>query len=544
MAANGLKNFTFHTADFAEELLLDFKLEKEIAFGYTNSAEWAARTYLQRALDAKKIPEFTAPQLIDGSRMSLRLKRIDEQPLTGNKVLKFRQRINNISVYGSQVLVELDPVNNLISLDARMSKVQTSESWAAISPLQAKEIAQQKYKIAKWPKDSIPFLYHYYSEKDKSWKLVYLLKDLVVNTEIREGVPTHSHHLPEVLDLIINAKTGEIIAQLPRIACLRELAEGHDEQGVWQNFPVYKQPDGARVMKDDKLRVMTYDFQFRSVSYDQALLPGEIIGNPPDWKKSGVSAHQNTRKVAAFFKNVLKREGIDNKGMPYVSSVNCINLGGTTEWKNAAWFNGQIVYGQEKTVSGYRSYASALDIVAHEITHGLTDNISRLEYQGESGALNESYSDIFGVIISNWEEPDISEWDWRMGEELSLDDLPLRDISNPKLYGQPDHMTTYEEKDESQGSEHGGIHQNCGIHNKAAYLLMSTQDEQGQYLFTKEEIAYLFYLSLTKLAAQDGFLESLNSLVSSAKSLFMKEPDKQQRVLLAIDTAFQQVGIA
>lgn len=543
MISNGLKTFTFHTADMEGKSMPEFRNGGLSSLGY-NRTEQLARLYLQQAFEADFLPDFTAPLLQDGSSMSFHLKNIDDQTLTGNVILKFRQKINNISVYGSQVLVEMDHHHNLVSIDAKMASITSSVSWAALSPLQATEIAKKSFDIQQWSKDKLPLLYYYFSKKDAQWRLVYLLKDLLIEPESPPNQSIPNNVLPDVTDVVIDAQNGEMLAQLPRIACLREIAEGYDELGVLQSFPVLRQDDGALVMKDDKLRVETYDFHFRSVHFDQEELPGKIIGHPPKWTKSGISAHQNTRKVAGFFKNVLNRDGINNKGMPYVSSVNCINMVGTTEWRNAAWFGGQIVYGQEKTTEGYRSYASALDIVAHEITHGITDSVARLEYQGESGALNESYADIFGVIISNWDEPNIAKWDWRLGEELSPEELPLRDISQPSLYNQPDHMIHYVEKELSRHADHGGIHQNCGIHNKAAYLLMNSRDDDGKHLFTKEELAYLFYLSLTKLATQDGFSESFNNLLNSAKSLFINNKEKQQQALLAIDHAFQQVGIA
>jgi Thermolysin metallopeptidase, alpha-helical domain len=102
-----------------------------------------------------------------------------------------------------------------------------------------------------------------------------------------------------------------------------------------------------------------------------------------------------------------------------------------------------MIYGQRMVNGALRSYALASDVVAHEITHGLTDRTARLEYQRESGALNESYSDIFGVIISNRNQPNIDAWDWEMGEDLNATGIPLRDLSDPPRRGQPDHMRDF-----------------------------------------------------------------------------------------------------
>jgi Zn-dependent metalloprotease len=74
-----------------------------------------------------------------------------------------------------------------------------------------------------------------------------------------------------------------------------------------------------------------------------------------------------------------------------------------------------MIYGQRLVGGRLRSYAAALDVVAHELLHGLTDHTARLEYRFQSGALNESYSDIFGIIVSNIHNSSIDTWNWEMG---------------------------------------------------------------------------------------------------------------------------------
>ena len=120
-----------------------------------------------------------------------------------------------------------------------------------------------------------------------------------------------------------------------------------------------------------------------------------------------MSAHANASMVATFLRDVLKRNNIDNMGgrvdldrqlrgeafraPPKNSKV----------WLNAFWDGKQMVYGQAMFGGKLRSLSSSLDVVAHELFHGVTGGTARLVYQGESGALNESYSDIFGVLVSN-----------------------------------------------------------------------------------------------------------------------------------------------
>ena len=134
--------------------------------------------------------------------------------------------------------------------------------------------------------------------------------------------------------------------------------------------------------------------------------------------------------VVDFLRKVLLRQGIDDEGEAGLS-INCVRQPGIKEWRNAAWYRGQMVYGQRPVGGGRAPSLSARDVVAHEIFHGVTESTARLDYFGETGALNESYSDIFGILIANFGQADVGQWDWKIGEELDGSGLPLRDLSDP-----------------------------------------------------------------------------------------------------------------
>jgi len=138
-----------------------------------------------------------------------------------------------------------------------------------------------------------------------------------------------------------------------------------------------------------------------------------FLKNPDPWDPAAVSAHANAAEVADFLERVLMRKGIDDEGGPLISSINCVRRSGAQEWRNAAWISTQMIYGQRLVDGKLRSYAVARDVVAHEIFHGVTENTARLDYFSESGALNESYSDIFGILISNAGNPDVGTWNSR-----------------------------------------------------------------------------------------------------------------------------------
>jgi Zn-dependent metalloprotease len=169
------------------------------------------------------------------------------------------------------------------------------------------------------------------------------------------------------------------------------------------------------------------------------------------------------------------------------------------------WVGTQMIYGQRMVNGALRSYALASDVVAHEITHGLTDRTARLEYQRETGALNESYSDILGVIIANRHRPSFDDWNWEVGEDLDL----------------------------------------TGVPNKAAFNLMASRNAAGGRLFTPREAAALFYVALTQyLSRTSGFSDSRRGVELAARTLFRDdEPATKARKLATVATAFNDVGI-
>jgi bacillolysin/neutral peptidase B len=252
--------------------------------------------------------------------------------------------------------------------------------------------------------------------------------------------------------------------------------------------------------------------------------------------------------VATFLREVLRRNGIDNLGGPLISSINCVVADDSPdgqEWRNAAWIGTQMVYGQRRVNGKLRSYAVGLDVVGHEMFHGVTDRTARLQYAAQSGALNESYSDIFGVIVSNFEESDLARWNWEMGEDLEGTGIPLRDLSDPAKYRQPAHMQNYRIFPVTRPGDWGGVHINSGIHNKAAHNIMTAKDARGNFLFDSRVLAALFYLALTqRLSRTSLFSDSRRAVDLTARTLFRNDPvDVRNVKLQAISRAFDTVGI-
>jgi Zn-dependent metalloprotease len=186
----------------------------------------------------------------------------------------------------------------------------------------------------------------------------------------------------------------------------------------------------------------------------------------------------------------------------------------------------------------------ALDVVGHEMFHGVTDMTSRLEYAFQSGALNESYSDIFGIIIANQPVADTRTWKWQIGAGLRANGQPFRDMSDPTLHGQPAHMRGFKMLPNTRAGDNGGVHTNSGIHNKAAFNIL-TAVNGGALVFKPEEVAAFFYLAVTqRLSRTSQFTDSRTAVLDSARTLFRNlAPPALDEKISAIEAGFTAVGI-
>lgn len=178
-----------------------------------------------------------------------------------------------------------------------------------------------------------------------------------------------------------------------------------------------------------------------------------------------------------FYKNVLGRDSIDDAGMTIVSTVRYCENGSPCPLENAFWDGSQMLYGD--------GFAAADDVVGHELTHGVTEKTSGLFYFYESGAINESLSDIFGefVDLSDGVGTDTAGTRWQMGEDLPASFGVIRDLRDPTLYGDPDRTNSpnFSSGSDSFGPvDGGGVHTNSGVGNKFAYLITDGDSFNGQ----------------------------------------------------------------
>lgn len=167
----------------------------------------------------------------------------------------------------------------------------------------------------------------------------------------------------------------------------------------------------------------------------------------------------------------FNRDGIDGAGMDLISNVNWNEAG---RCPNAFWD------GDEMT---YCDGLAADDVVGHELTHGVTQYESGLFYFWESGAINESLSDVWGEYVDqiNGAGTDGAAYDWKIGEDATGIGV-IRNMKSPPAYGQPDSMKSfyYCKSGSCYQNDNGGVHYNSGVNNKAAYLMVAGGSFNGK----------------------------------------------------------------
>jgi Zn-dependent metalloprotease len=209
---------------------------------------------------------------------------------------------------------------------------------------------------------------------------------------------------------------------------------------------------------------------------NQQTLPGNLVREEGDPDSGDVAVDEAYRWLGAthvFYWQVFERASIDGEGMALLGTVHY-----GEDYDNAFWNGAQMVFG-DGDGELFNRFTAALDVVAHELTHGVIEREAGLVYADQSGALNESLADVFGAMVKQHHfEQSVDEADWLIGEGLLTDRVngrALRSMANPgsayddPVLGkdpQPGHMDDFVRT----SSDNGGVHINSGIPNHAFYL--------------------------------------------------------------------------
>ncbi|MDR2971614.1 MAG: M4 family metallopeptidase [Bacteroidales bacterium] len=337
----------------------------------------------------------------------------------------------------------------------------------------------------------------------------------------------------------VDAQTGEILFDLPLIHFSDEIGTAYTVYSGEREINTYY--NGTQYVLHDNTRgkgVKTFDLH-RGTNYNAAtdFFDDDNIWNNvnPQLDEYATDAHFATMSTYDYYLNIHDRNSIDGKGFSLISYVHY-----DVNYFNAFWNGYFMTYGDGNPSQG-ASPLTTIDICGHEITHGLTNYTSNLVYAYEPGALNESFSDIFGTATEFYAVPESASW--IMGEKMGV---PIRSMSNPKAYHCPN---TYKGQYWVFGGEdNGGVHTNSGVLNYWFYLISEggngvndngdAYQVQGIGIEKAEQIA--FKLLVEYLTPNSQYFDAFSYALIAADELY---GDDFPEAVQTVGDAFYAVGV-
>ncbi len=421
-----------------------------------------------------------------------------ETDMLGQEHFRYQQTIQGIPVEGATYVVHV--ANGRINSENGIFIAEPPAGLGAtpsITESSALQAAMQAFgaKVYKW---LLPDEEAFIKKESGDPAATFLPKAALVYYSGEESVDASALRLAYKLDIyaqeplarriyFIDAENGKVLGQ-------REVLHSLDATGTAQTAYSGSQPittdsyNGSYRLREAArgLGIQTFNLN-KGTTYSSAT---DFTDADNAWNNVNANldqyaadAHWGAEMTYDYYKNTFNRNSINNAGFAIKSYVHY-----STNYFNAFWDGSRMTYGDGNSSDNYKPL-TALDVCGHEITHGLTSYTANLNYSGESGALNEGFSDVFGTTIEFYAKP--TSGNWLIGEAFST----IRSMSNPNAYGQPD---TYHGVNWATGTaDYGGVHTNSGVLNYWYYLL--TQGGSGTndngYTYTVSGIG------LTKAAA-------------------------------------------
>lgn len=340
----------------------------------------------------------------------------------GNLHVRFTQEINGIALEGASMVLHATPEGQVYAANGEFVKVDALPDAPSLP--------------AEYALDSAMASQHIQGVLHDAPALAYVLgQDGIGHLAWRVTVNYENDVGPQRDTIFADTETGELVARHPRF----HYAEGTASMDT--------QDCGNK--KSDRF--------CRTVSTSSAVITtGDSAID---------SAHNFALATYDYYWNTFGRDSIDGGGMTLISRVHY-----DRNYNNAFWDGTQMTYGDGDGVT-FAPLSQDADVVAHELTHGVTERSSGLVYQNESGALNEALSDIFGAVVDAQEGATGADV-WLIGEDIYTPGTPgdaLRDMACPSCVGDYDYYPTRY----TGTSDNGGVHWNSGVANLAFKLLVT-----------------------------------------------------------------------
>jgi thermolysin len=419
----------------------------------------------------------------------------------GQTHIRMNQVHAGIPVFGSQIVVELDDASG----DKAFGKGDASARQINVIPgITGEEATQTAQNLlgytgtfASPPTAQLVILPA--SEERRSATLTWL-----VELAIEDGTEATAHHR-----YFLDAHNGRVVLHYDAMNHASGTSYYSGTVPIETTYALLS--DGKYMYRLwDRTRAMyTMDMLGGTTSGGVLSNATNVWGNTHPYRETaGVDAHFGVTKAWDYFRAKQGWTGINGTGEGVINQVHYGT--GTPAMNNASQLNGVLRFGDGDGYT-YKPWVG-VDIVAHEYTHAVIWRTANLIYYGQSGALNESFADIFGTAVEFYTgiRPD-----YLIGEDFGIQ-KPLRSMENPRLYGQPDHASQYVNTTDDQG----GVHTNSGIPNKVFYLLAQggTHPVSGVRVSAigRPAAEWIFFRTLRKLPSNATFSQARVATLSSA----------------------------
>lgn len=323
------------------------------------------------------------------------------------------------------------------------------------------------------------------------------------------------------------------------------IKHGDDEMRSWamETMRTSEQFRGRReIVGNISLAVSTG--QKRRTVYDarqSETLPGRLVRGEGGRASRDVAVNEAYDGAGAtydLYHDAFERNSIDDRGLRMDATVHY-----GAQYDNAFWNGNQMVYG-DGDGRLFNRFTIAIDVIGHELTHGVVQYEAGLIYQGESGALNESFADVFGSLVKQRSlNQTADEADWLIGAGLlapGVNGAALRSLKAPgtayddPMLGKDPQPSLYRNR-YTGTQDGGGVHINSGIPNHAFYL--AAMEVGG---FAWEKIGKIWYITLRDvLRSRANFRRAANATISVASELYGQSSNEQT----AVRKAWQAVGV-
>ena len=447
--------------------------------------------------------------MIGGGELKAEKAEVDD---LGMAHTRFRQTLNDVPVWGGEAIVHLNPDESLSTISDEMKNIVSVSTEPNFPQDQAVGIGLKLYgRAAKKLTDTPKVDLWVFPAEDGTTHLAYRVQLRREDGSKETAMPVY----------FIDAHSGQQVFYYNNL----QTGTGSSLYSGTVNIGT-SSTGGTFYLENLTRKVGTFNYN-NGTSTAARFTDADDVWDASA-QRAAVDASFGAEATLNYYQNVHNRNGIDGSGGPGVttaaanSSISLVTsrVHYSSGYNNAFWNGSYMTYGDGD--GSTFTPLTTLDICGHEMTHGVTERTAGLTYSNESGALNESMSDVFGTMVERFARP--STWNWKIGEDAYTPGTPgdaLRLMDNPHAVGDPDHYSLRY----TGSSDNGGVHTNSSISNHAFYLISAggTNRVSGVAVpaIGPDSAAKIWYRALTVyMTSSTNFAGARTATVNAANDLF------------------------